>query len=41
MTDDERLAWFEAQAEDAYKMYGAHSPDDATARYKRRQGIPP
>jgi hypothetical protein len=34
MTDEERLAWFEAQAEKAYdEMYDAHSPGDATARY--------
>jgi len=34
MTEEERLAWFEAQAEEAYyKMYDARTPGDATARY--------
>ena len=34
MTDEERLAGFEAQAEDAYaKMYDAPRQGDATARY--------
>jgi hypothetical protein len=34
MTDRERMAFFERQAEDAYgRMYDAHSPSDATARY--------
>jgi hypothetical protein len=34
MTDEERLTWFEAQAEDAYgKMYDTARPGDATARY--------
>jgi hypothetical protein len=34
MTDEQRLAWLEAQAEDAYdKMYDATHSSDATARY--------
>jgi hypothetical protein len=34
MTDEQRLAWFEAQAEAAYdKMYDAANSSDATARY--------
>jgi PAS domain-containing protein len=34
MTDEERLAWLEAQAEAAYdKMYDAVSSTDAAARY--------
>jgi hypothetical protein len=34
MTDEERLRWFEAQAEDAYgRMYDATNSSDATARY--------
>ena len=34
MTDEQRLAWFEAQAEAAYdKMYDAASSTDAAARY--------
>ncbi len=33
-TDEERLAWFQAQGEEAYdKMYDARTPGDATARY--------
>jgi hypothetical protein len=34
MTDEQRLAWLEAQAEAAYdKMYDATHGSDATARY--------
>jgi hypothetical protein len=34
MTDRERMVFFERQAEDALsRMYDAHSPSDATARY--------
>jgi len=34
MTDRERMAFLERQAEDAYsRMYDAHSPSDVTARY--------
>jgi hypothetical protein len=34
MTDRERMAFFERQAEDAYaRMYDASSSSDATARY--------
>ena len=34
MTDAQRLAWFEAQAEAAYdKMYDAASSTEAAARY--------
>jgi hypothetical protein len=34
MTDAERLAWLEAQAEAAYdRMYDARSGSDAAARY--------
>jgi hypothetical protein len=34
MTDEQRLAWLEAQAEQAYdKMYDATRNSDATARY--------
>jgi hypothetical protein len=34
MTDRERMVFFEQQAEDALsRMYDAHSPSDATARY--------
>ncbi len=34
MTDEQRLAWFEAQAEAAYdKMYDASSSTEAAARY--------
>ncbi len=34
MTDEQRLAWLEAQAEAAYdKMYDAIHRADATARY--------
>jgi hypothetical protein len=34
MTDEQRLAWFEAQAEAAYdKMYDASHSTDAAARY--------
>jgi hypothetical protein len=34
MTDEQRLAWLEAQAEQAYdKMYDAPSSTDAAARY--------
>jgi dsDNA-binding SOS-regulon protein len=34
MTDEQRLAWFEAQAEAAYdKMYDATHSTDAAARY--------
>jgi hypothetical protein len=34
MTDEQRLAWFEAQAEQAYdKMYDATHSTDAAARY--------
>jgi hypothetical protein len=34
MTDEQQLAWFEAQAEAAYdKMYDAASSTEAAARY--------
>jgi hypothetical protein len=34
MTDEERLQWFEAQAEQAYdQMYDARPGTDAAARY--------
>ena len=34
MTDEERLTWFEAQAEEAYdKIYDARTSADVTARY--------
>jgi hypothetical protein len=34
MTDEQRLVWFEAQAEQAYdKMYDATNSTDAAARY--------
>jgi hypothetical protein len=34
MTDEQRWAWFEAQAEEAYdKMYDANHSSDAAARY--------
>lgn len=33
MTELEKLAFFEKQAEEAYAMYGATSRGDATARY--------
>ena len=34
MNDEQRLAWFEAQAEAAYdKMYDAEHAGDAAARY--------
>jgi hypothetical protein len=34
MTDEQRLAWFEAQAEAAYdRMYDASSSTEAAARY--------
>jgi hypothetical protein len=34
MSDRERMAFFERQAEEAYsRMYDASSPSDATARY--------
>jgi hypothetical protein len=34
MTERERMAFFEREAEDAYcRMYDAMSPSDATARY--------
>jgi hypothetical protein len=34
MTDEQQLAWLEAQAEQAYdKMYDATSSTDAAARY--------
>jgi hypothetical protein len=34
MTDEQRLAWFEAQAEEAYdKMYDATLSTDTAARY--------
>jgi hypothetical protein len=34
ITDEQRLAWFEAQAEAAYdKMYDATNNSDAAARY--------
>jgi hypothetical protein len=34
MTEEQRLAWFEAQAEQAYdKMYDATGRTDAAARY--------
>ena len=40
MNDEQRLAWFEAQAEAAYdKMYDAASSTEAAARYRgERQG---
>jgi len=34
MTDEQRWAWFEAPAEEAYdKMYDANNSSDAAARY--------
>ena len=38
MTDEQRWAWFEAQAEEAYdKMYDANHSSDTAARYSDAQ----
>ena len=39
MNDEQRLAWFEAQAEAAYdKMYDTHNSTDAAGAYSDAKG---